>query len=116
MSSITQRIIDTIKQLVAWLVVGDFSAIEHYTGGRRLSEQLLSDAVLQYGHKLVMPPPEVFESLDVIEVLGSSPRKWSVRFDLWTEDEGRSDLSLECTLIETPSGLLSAEVDNLHVL
>lgn len=116
MDALTQRIAATVKQLVEWLVAGDFAAIERYSNGVRLSASLISDAILEYGHKLVMPPPETFENLDVIEIVDASPNRWSVRFDLWTEDEGRSDLSLECTLIDSEENLLLAEVDNLHVM
>lgn len=119
MESINQRITATVRQLLEWLVTGDFGAIERYTNGVRLSAGLISDAVSEYGHKLVMPPPEVFENLDVIEVIeiiGASPKRWSVRFDLWTEDERRSDLSFECTLIDSEVGLLKTEIDNIHVL
>lgn len=116
MESIAQRITATVRQLLKWLVTGDFAAIDRHTNGVRLSADLISDAISEYGHKLVMPPPEVFENIDVIEVIGTSPKRWSVRFDLWTEDEGRSDLTLECTLIDSEAGLLEAEVDNIHVL
>jgi hypothetical protein len=111
-----ERIEATIRQLVSWLVAGDFSAIERYTRGLRLSSQLLQEAVSTYGHKLVMPPASAFDGIDTIQVTGATPKRWSVRFDLWTEDEGRSDLSLECTLIDGDKELLEAEVDNLHVL
>ena len=40
---------------------------------------------------------------------------WSVVIDLWTAEEGRSDLSLEATLIEAPSELL-VQIDDIHVL
>ncbi|WP_445367701.1 DUF7668 domain-containing protein [Methylomonas sp. BW4-1] len=116
MDSIFQRIVVTVKQVVEWLVTGDFVAIERYTNGERLTANLISEAISEYGHKLVMPPSDAFDQLDLIEVVGVSPRKWSVRFDLWTEREGRSDLSLECTLIYTDEGLLAVEVDNIHVL
>lgn len=116
MDTTAQRISATIKQLLLWLVAGDYAAIERYTNGVRISAVLMSDAISEYGHKLSMPPPVAFENLDVIEVIGTSPKRWSVRFDLWTEDEGRSDLSLECTLIDMEEGLLAAEVDNIHVL
>jgi hypothetical protein len=47
-------------------------------------------------------------------VRGSNPKRWSVRFDLWTADEGRSDLTLELTVEETDP--LKIELDDLHVL
>jgi hypothetical protein len=43
------------------------------------------------------------------------PPTWSVRCDLWTVEEGRSDLSLELTVVAAPLGP-TIEVDNLHVL
>jgi len=63
-----------------------------------------------------MPPVLTLDQLDVIEIDGSDPMAWSVRVDLWTREEGRSDLSLECTLIDGVGDLLAVEIDNLHVL
>ena len=39
-----------------------------------------------------------------------------VRFDLWTVEEGRSDLSLEFTLVDGYNERMDFELDNLHVL
>lgn len=110
------RIKATVVQLLLWLVAGDYAAIERTTRGIRLSAALLRQAVVEYGRTLTMPPASVLDLLDVIEVEASNPRAWSVRVDLWTAEEGRSDLSLECTLIDRPGDLLGVEVDNLHVL
>jgi hypothetical protein len=116
MKNLKQRISSTMKQLVTWLVAGDYDAIEKYTGGVRLSANLISVAIFEYGHKLVMPPTDIFENLYTVEVIGASPRKWHVEIDLWTEDDGRSDWTLECTFIDSQESLLKAEVDNLHML
>ena len=62
-----------------------------------------------------MPPPDALTNLDVIEVEDSVPKQWSVRADLWTKEEGRSDLTLELTLLSDGGGLV-AEIDNIHVL
>jgi hypothetical protein len=110
------RVRATIVQLLHWLVAGDYASIERTTRGVRLSAALLRQAVVDYGRTLVMPPASSLDQLDVIEVAGSTPRTWSVRVDLWTAEEGRSDLSLECTLIDRAGDLLGVEVDNLHVL
>jgi hypothetical protein len=110
------RIKATVIQLLLWLVAQDYEAIERFTAGVRLSANVVRRAVSEYGHTLVMPPDSVLNQLDVIEVKGSLPKTWSVRIDLWTAEEGRSDLSLECTLIDRPGNLLAVEVDNVHVL
>ena len=106
----------TVVQLLLWLVAGDFASIERTTLGVRLSAADLRQAVVGYGRTLIMPPASALDQLDVIEVDGSDPRAWSVRVDLWTAEEGRSDLSLECTLVDRAGDLLGVEVDNLHVL
>lgn len=116
MATTDPRVKLTVVQLLHWLVAGDYAAIEWFTSGVRLSASLLRQATVDYGRTLVMPPASALDQLDVIEVDGSNPRSWSVRVDLWTVEEGRSDLSLECTLIDRAGDLLGAEVDNLHVL
>jgi hypothetical protein len=119
--SLTEKMTDpriklTVLQLLRWLVAGDYAAIERATHGVRLSESLMQQAVAEYGRTLVIPPDSALDQLDVIEIDRSNPRAWSVRVDLWTLEEGRSDLSLECTLIDRPGDLLVVEIDNLHVL
>lgn len=116
MATIEPRVRLTIVQLLHWFIAGDYAAIERFTSGVRLSASLMRQAIVDYGRTLVMPPVSALDQLDVIEIDGSSPKAWSVRVDLWTVEEGRSDLSLECTLIDRPGDLLAAEVDNLHVL
>jgi hypothetical protein len=110
------RLKATIAQLLRWLVARDYQALETYTQGVRLSARALHQAVETYGRRLVMPPDGALDALDAIEINGSTPRAWSVRVDLWTSEEGRSDLSLECTLIDSGKDLLAVEIDNLHVL
>lgn len=112
----SSRIVPAIRQVLQWLVEGDFIAIEQYTHGVRLSASLLEQAVADYGQTLLMPPISAFDQLDVVRVSGAEPSAWSVRIDLWTAEEGRSDLTLECTVIDGPGALLAVEVDNLHVL
>ena len=111
-----EQVAPTTKHLVTLLVAGEYDTIERLTQARRLTAVHLPEAVAAYGRRLKMPPDTVFEHLDVIVVDGVSPQRWAVRCDLWTEEEGCSDLSLELTLIETDNALLTAEVDNLHAL
>lgn len=113
MSSSTS-LVDAVKRMVALLVARDYSAAERISQGVRLNASEIEGAVQDYGHVLVAPPDSAFDSLDAIEVRGSNPKRWSVRFDLWTADEGRSDLTLELTVEETDPPKI--ELDDLHVL
>ncbi len=109
------KIATTARYIVELLANGDFPELERVTNGRRLNAYQLRKAVDEYGRRLSMPPAETVQRLDVIEVTGAKPRQWSVRCDLWTEEEGCSDLSLELTLFVDDGDRLRAEVDNLHV-
>jgi hypothetical protein len=116
MNFVADRIADLIKQVVAWLVAGDYVSIERRSRGVRLSANLMREAIAQYGRTLSMPPEDSFRNLDVISVQSADVPTWSIRFDLWTVEQGRSDLSLECTVSDHSGEDLDLEIDNLHVL
>lgn len=90
--------------------------LESLSRGRRLTADEMDQAIRDYGKKLVLPPDDAFENLDVIKVEAAQPPTWSVVFDLWTEREGRSDLSLELTLTDIGNEELGIEIDDIHVL
>jgi hypothetical protein len=115
MSDPKSMLVDIVKELVRCLVAGNVDAVEQMTNGVRLPSDEIEAAIKDYGGTLVVPPGTAFDQLDAIEVQGSDPRRWSVRFDLWTEEEGASDLSLELT-VEEGSPRPRVELDNLHVL
>ena len=63
-----------------------------------------------------MPTTPIDELLDMVEMAGSRPKSWSVNLPLWTEEEGRSDLTLEMRFTESEADTYSVEIDDLHVL
>lgn len=104
-------------QVVEWLVVGDFNAVAATSGHSRLTAAQIEEAIRSYGRTLVIPPSDALEDLDVVRVMGASEPTWSVRFDLWTLEDGRSDLSLECTICRRlQSAGATIEIDGIHVL
>jgi len=104
-----------VKRIVAMLVVGNYEELARITNEVRLDAESIERAVHEYGRKLVMPPSEAFDELDAIQIMNQVPCKWSVRMDLWTREEGRSDLSLDLTLIQYGDNY-SVEVNDIHVL
>lgn len=106
-----------LKQVVEWLVVGDFNAVAAASNDSRLSAAQMAHAIRTYGRTLIVPPSSSYESFDSVRVAAVSEPTWSVRFDLWTLEEGRSDLSLECTIsIRSRTGDATIEIDGIHVL
>ena len=109
------RITKTAQSVVEKLVERDYIGLERLSGGVRLSAQALEFAVGQYGRTICRVPVERWPDLDVVEITGAVPARFSARVDLWTLEEGRSDLSLELTLIDQ-ADTLAVEIDDLHVL
>ena len=110
------KIRDTVHRLAEMLVAGDYDSIEEATRGRRLTAEQLRQAVEEYDRELQMPPEVVFHNLDVNEIEGAIPRAAWVLVDLWTVEEGRSDLTLEIRITDTGGELYDIEINNLHVL
>ena len=112
---VDSRILSKIREVVQMLLAGDFDGIERLTGGIRLSAKDMRTAVQNYGRTLILPPEGMEKGLSIEEIENAVPRAWAVDCDLWTKEEGRSDLTLQLTLIANDSEL-RVEVDGLHVL
>ena len=109
------RLEQPIRQVIEYLATGRFVELEKLTKGQRLSAQEMARAIGEYGMELVLPPDYAFELMDVVEVRDAKPPQWSVAMPLWTREEGRSDLSVEVTLITDAEGF-RIEIDDIHVL
>jgi hypothetical protein len=66
------------------------------------------------GATIVPLPEEAWASAEAIPITGE-PGHWGIVLDLWTQEEGKSDLSMEATIVESPDGI-SVVINDLHVL
>jgi hypothetical protein len=105
-----------VERFYEMLVEGKYADLAVLTGGIRLSADEIRAAASGYPYALRPWPPGHPMFIDAVEVVQSRPRAWSVRADAFTTEEGRSDLSMELTVIESQSGELTVQFDNLHVL
>lgn len=112
----TQKLFRTLHQIITMLVKEDYQALESLSNGIRLTSLEIETAVKEYPGTIVMPLESAFENIDVIEISGSEPKEWSVNFDLWTAEEGRSDLTLELTLTDNNKQTYEVQLDDIHVL
>lgn len=110
-----EQLKEPIRQVLALLVAGKYTELETLTHGTRLSAKEMATAVADYRRTLVMPPEDGFRLMNVIEVLNARPKRWSIAMPVWTREEGRSDLTVEMTVIEQENGF-SVELDDIHVL
>ncbi len=106
----------TMRVVVEMLARQEYSELERLTVARRLLASEIEAGVEEYGSTIVMPPNEAFSGIDVVEIGGSSPPAYSVRFRLHTLKEAPSDLELQATFRERPAGeMMEVELDNIIV-
>lgn len=103
-----------IDEIVSLLAAREYASIELVTASKRLLAEEIEGTILRYGRTIIEPPKNFHSMIDAIEIEGASPRSWSVVVPLWTAEEGRSDLSIELTIIED-SGSPRVELDNIRV-
>jgi hypothetical protein len=108
--------VTAVQAVVDLLVRKEYGVIEKMTRGRRLPAEELRRAVEGYGGKLVPPPDDAWRSLEVIAVRHQDIPEYFIAIPLWTEEEGRSDLTLELRLTEIGLELYDVQVEDLHVL
>jgi len=109
------RIEKTVRFVVKFLVDREYEELAKITNNLELLADQIRESVDGYPGVLVMPPENAYDDIDVIEITGPPPTRWSVNYDLWTQ-EGLSDLTLEMTLIDCDNEYLKIELDGIHVL
>jgi len=103
-----------VRQVIKLLVERRYSELELLTKGIRLGARDIAQAVADYKKTLVIPPEDSYDLMNVVSVRNSEPPKWSIIMPLWTKEEGRSDLSIELTLIKETQDF-RIELDDIHV-
>ena len=112
---VSQALTSICREMVDFLVRKEYELAVERCSTSRLSSEVLRDVVADYGRRLVSPPSEAYRDLDAIALKGTPVQTWSVAVPLWSEEEGRSDLTLELTIALSSSGA-RVEIDDLHVL
>lgn len=106
----------TLRLVVGLLVQRDYVALERMTRGVRLRATEIEQGVREYGRTITHPPAEAYAKVDVVPVRGAVPAEYSVRFCLFTLEEGQSDLEVQATLKELPGQeVMGVELDNIIV-
>ena len=106
----------TVEHISKLLEQEQYAELEVISRGIRLSAKKMQTAIETYGRKLVPLPEGAYQDSDIIEVLGTDPKKWSVNVALYMESEGRSDLLLSLTFFESSTRFYKIEIDDIQVL
>ncbi len=103
-----------IKEIVHELVMGNYNGLEADGRAGDLNAQQLKTALTEYYPcTLIELPDEAWEVAEAYYV--ERTREWAIDVDLWTVEEGHSDLTLQLMVRDTNEGILVA-IEDLHVL
>jgi hypothetical protein len=103
-----------VIDLLVLLADADYEAIKERCGRSGMTSGELQEIIRDYGRKVVAPPAD-YACISIVECEATAVPTWSVEADLWTAEEGRSDLTLSMTIAFGPHGP-AIQIDNLHVL
>lgn len=109
---VPERFRAALSEVIQRVVAGDFTGIQQ--GGLASAGNDIGTWVRSYSRRLVDLPDEAWALSEAGEI-AARPGCWWVVVPLW-DASGRSDLSLEATVEETPQGLINVAIDNIHVL
>ena len=116
MDTIPERLLgNEVRRIVDALSQGEYEGVVASCAHSRLTPEDVAEAIEQYGQRLVSPPAEAYTKLDAVQVTNATEPTWSVRAPLYTVSEGKSDLSLELTIVVSSDGTRT-ELDDIHVL
>lgn len=107
-------LIPVLKELVHELVIRNYTGLESDGRAGRLTAKELERTIAQYGRTLAEIPDGAFEASQAYPIKGDEA-SWAIDLDLWTTEEGKSDLTLLVTAHTAPDRI-AVEIDDLHVL
>jgi hypothetical protein len=103
---------EAVQTLVRDLVAERYDKLVSDGRAGRLTSEELARAIRQYGRTPRELPEEAW---DVVDVYPRGKGFQSVDVPLWTEEEGRSDLTLSLS-VERSDDSVQVSIEDLHVL
>jgi hypothetical protein len=114
-----EKLRKTLKYVVDLLVSGEYEALGELGGGRGAPAEAIARVVREYPYRFISPPDDRLETLvydDAVRIRGSEPAQYHVYVNLYTAEEGRSDLTLVVLLTEAEGPMYEVEILDLDVL
>ena len=104
-----EKIVDIVNDIAN----NNYSKIEMEQKNGRVNINDLKRSINEYGRTIIPLPNEAFKFMEIYHV--ESKNMLHIVIDLWTKEEGRSDLTLSLNAY-IKNNLLFIEIDDCHVL
>jgi hypothetical protein len=112
--ALASQVRSIVIDLLVLLADGDYESIMERCGYSLMDGDDLRAAVAEYGRTVVAPPAD-YAFLRACELKARAVPTWHVEADVWTKEDGRSDLTLEMVVEFEASGPIVG-INHLHVL
>lgn len=110
-----EPVADIVREVIALLVGQQYKELERFVPETRMTAEDIARVIQDYG-KAVVPCPEPIEDvIDIVELAGRSRPTWSVVVPLYAQEGGRSDLSVELTVVELDQNEFQVALENIRV-
>jgi hypothetical protein len=112
---IPEKLRPALKDLVNELINGNYAKLEADGRAGRLTAQDLKNRLTEYGRTFIPLPDAAFDQGDTYTLVDGDGKSYGVDLDLWTTEEGKSDLTLQLTVRDTGTAIVP-QIDDLQVL
>ena len=104
-----------VREVMMLLAQRRYDELARFIQGPPLTAADIARTIQDYG-KTVVPCPEPIDAvLDIVEVKETAHPTWSVIVPVYTREEGRSDLSVELTIVELNEGMVGVTLNAVRV-
>lgn len=107
---------ETVRKVIELLAARQYRELEALSRGIRLTAEQIESAVREYGRTVIPLPSSGVALIDYVSIQNANPAAWSAYVPLFTQEEGRSDLTIDLTLVESGTDLFEVELNDLRVL
>lgn len=106
-------LIKELNRIITLLVNKEYEKLTNEIDCQDLSSDDILNIIEDFGETLVVPKLEQLEELNIIDI---DENEWAIDFDLWTQESGKSDLTIQLTIKKISDNNLNIQLEDIHVL
>ena len=106
-------LIKELNRIITLLVSKEYEEFTNEIDCQGLSSNDILAIIEDFGETLVVPKLEQLEELNIIDI---DEYEWAIDFDLWTQESGKSDLTIQLTIKRNSDKSLDIKLDDIHIL
>ena len=106
-------LIKELNRIITLLVSKEYEELTNEIDCQGLSSNDILNIIEDFGETLVVPKLEQLEELNIIDI---DENEWAIDFDLWTQESGKSDLTIQLTIKRNSDKSLDIKLDDIHII